>query len=409
MKLISRDVFWKAAKQGAATYGDSYYTRPTGLEKTCRRAIETKSDLLDAFEFGFSPDNGRTWSAMGEKKVYEPLPGGGTVRRHILPGFVDPVNGRMLTIYNEAVMAHDDPLSDGLAQTYLKYRVSVDGGRTDVVDEMVIQKGYTKKKPMRGVTVGRNAVMIGDAGSETIRTRGGRLLVPVQVCPVGPDGKYINPGGGYTYHEAAVLIGHWSSNPDDLRIVWDLSPYITNDPAKSTRGAVEPTIAQFPDGRILMVLRGSNGGSKDPDGKLPGYRWYTVSADEGDSWAPVRPWAYTDGKVFFSPSSMSQLLWHSNGICYWLGNITPQNPKENAPRYPLVIGRVAPDSLLLERDSVFVVDTRQPEDHEAMTLSNFHAHEDRATGDILIHMCRWLTRDPNDFTADGLLYRVAVR
>ena len=39
-----------------------------------------------------------------------------------------------------------------------------------------------------------------DSGSETIRTRGGRLLVPVQVCPVGPDGRYLNPGGGYSYH-----------------------------------------------------------------------------------------------------------------------------------------------------------------------------------------------------------------
>ena len=35
---------------------------------------------------------------------------------------------------------------------------------------------------MRGVTVGKNAVMIGDAGCEPIRTQGGGLLVPCQVC-----------------------------------------------------------------------------------------------------------------------------------------------------------------------------------------------------------------------------------
>jgi hypothetical protein len=257
---------------------------------------------------------------------------------------------------------------------------------------------------MRGVTVGRNAVMLGDAGCETLRTRGGRLLVPVQVCPVGPDGRYINPGGGYTYHEAAVLIGRWSPEPQDLRLTWELSPYIPNDPAKSTRGAVEPTLAQFPDGRILMVLRGSN----DVKPHLPGYKWFTVSHDEGDHWEEVLPWTYDDGTRFFSPSSMSQLLRHSNGSFYWLGNITPENPKGNGPRYPLVIGRVNPDSLRLERNTVTVIDTRREGEHEGMTLSNFHAHEDRVTGEIVLHMSRWMTRRPDDWTTDATIYRLAV-
>lgn len=404
MKRISREVFWKAVKPGALTYGDSFYTRPTGLEKMCRRAVETKSDLLDSFEYAFSADNGKGWSAMRERKVCEPLPGGGAVRRHIMPGFVDPVNGRLLTLYNEARMPHDDPIADGMTQTHLRYTVSMDGGRTDALDEMVVQRGCTPERPLRGVTVGRNAVMLGDSGCETIRTRSGRLLAPVQVCPVGPDGRYVNPGGGYSYHEAAVLIGRWSDDPADLRMTWDLSPYIRNDPARSTRGAVEPTIAQFPDGRVLMVLRGSN----DVKPQLPGYRWCAVAHAEGDSWGPVRPWTYADGGAFFSPSSMSQLLRHSHGKYYWLGNITPLNPRGNGPRYPLVIGRVDAGSLLLERDSVVVVDDRAEGEDEGMTLSNFHAHEDRATGEILLHLSRWMTRGPEDWTADALLYRIAV-
>jgi hypothetical protein len=257
---------------------------------------------------------------------------------------------------------------------------------------------------MRGVTVGRNGVMIGDNGSEPIVTRGGRLLVPVQIFPVGHDGKYVNPGGGYTYSEAFVLIGAWATDPADLRITWELSPAIPCDPQRSTRGAVEPTIAQFPDGRILMVLRGSN--DVKPD--LPGYRWYTVSRDEGDSWDPVRPWTYADGSPFYSPSSMSQLLRHSNGRCYWLGNICPRNPLGNGPRYPLVIGCVDPGSLLLRRETVAIVDDRAPGEHEAMTLSNFHAHEDRVTGDIVLHMSRWMTRGPHDWKTDALQYRIDV-
>lgn len=404
MRLTAREVFWKAVKPGALIYGDSFYTRPAGLEKMCRRAVETKSDLIDAFEYGFSSDNGRTWSPLLEAKVYERLPDGGTVRRHIMPGFVDPPTGRLLTLYNEARMANDDPIGDGMTQTFLKYRVSLDGGRTDAVDERIVQRGHTPERPLRGVTVGRNAVMLGDCGSETVRTRGGRLLVPVQVCPVGPDGNYVNPGGGYSYHEAAVLIGRWLEGGPDPRIEWDLSPYIANDPAKSTRGAVEPTIAQADDGRVLMCLRGSN----DVKPHLPGYRWWTVSHDEGDSWEPVRPWTYDDGTPFFSPSSMSQLLRHSSGRLYWLGNISESNPRGNSPRYPLVIGSVDPSSLLLRKEGLFVVDTRAAGEAEGMTLSNFHAHEDRATGDILLHMSRWMTRGPDDWTTDALLYRIAV-
>ena len=404
MRLLDTTVFWPASQPGAVIYGDSFYVHPTGVAKMCRRAVETKSDLMDAFEYGFSSDNGATWSELREMKVYEPRPEGGTVRRHILPAFADPGSGRLLTLYNEAVMPGDDPIADGLTNTFLRYQVSCDGGRTTALDAMVIQRGHTPEQPLRGVTVGKNAVMLGDSGCETIRTRGGRLLVPVQVCPVDADGNYYNPGGGYTYHEAAVLIGQWSDDADDLRLSWELSPYICNDPAHSTRGAVEPTITQFPDGRLLMVLRGSN----DAKPQLPGYRWYTVSHDDGDSWEPVRPWTYADGTPFFSPSSMSQLLAHSNGSYYWLGNISPDNPHGNDPRYPLLIGRVDPASLLLQRDTLAVIDDRRPGEFHGMTLSNFHAHEDRATGDILLHISRMMTHSAEDWTTDALQYRIAV-
>ena len=406
MKLISQEIFYKTPKQGVVCGGDSGYTRPTGVEKMRRRTILTKSDSCDSFEYGFSADNGRTWSDMESTSVYEMLSGGGTVRRNIMPGWVDPENGRLLTLYIEAQLPHDDPVAEGQTNRFMKYQVSLDGGRTQALDEMIVQEGYTQEQPMRGVTVGKNAVFMGDNGCEPIRTQNGRLLVPVQVCPAGPDGKYFNPGGGYTYHEAAVLIGRWRSEQpdgrkDDLGISWDLSPYIRNDPKKSTRGALEPTIAQFQDGRILMVLRGSN----DVKPELPGYRWFTVSEDEGDTWAPVQPWTYTDGQSFYSPSSMSQLLQHSNGNTYWLGNISEKNPHGNGPRYPMVIGRVDPESLLLEQDSLFTVDDRKPGEHASLTLSSFHAHEDRETGDILLHMSRWMT---NDWTTDAQLYRIGV-
>lgn len=409
MKLISKKLFFKSPAPATLVYGWTFYTSVRGVDMVCRRTCQTKSDLFDSSEEAFSTDNGQTWSEFKPLSIVQPRPEG-NYRLFIRPTFPDPVTGRLLTISVEGLLFKDRPIEDGLRQYHLHYRVSIDGGRSDIVYEQAIQEGppgkYDAIHPFDGVTVGKNAMMLGDLGCEPIRTRGGRILVPAQVCPVGPDGEYINPGGGYTYHEAVVLIGRWrdpSPNARDHRIAWTLSDYIKNDPTKSTRGCVEPTIAQFPDGRILMVMRGSNGGSKDPEAKIPGHKWCSVSHDEGSTWEPVRPWTHSDGSPFFSPSSMSQLLPHSNGHIYWLGNISPTNPNANSPRYPLAIGRVDPRTLQLVKESVMAIDDRAPHESPQMTLSNFHAHEDRLTGQIVLHMSRWMLPD---FAGDAYVYRV---
>jgi hypothetical protein len=242
-------------------------------------------------------------------------------------------------------------------------------------------------------------MMIGDTTCRPIRTRRGDILVPVQVTPVGPDGEYHNPGGGNTYHDSAVLIGRWTSGD---RISWDISEYVSNDPALSTRGALEPTVSEMPDGRIMMIMRGSNDANPD----LPGMKWFSISEDGGRTWCKIAPWTYQDGTRFYSPSSCSQLLEHSNGSYYWLGNITPQNPAGNRPRYPLVIGEVDPESCLLDRESVKVIENRQRGQPIEVSLSNFMAHEDRENGDILLNISPLFTRKFLDWTGDACMYRI---
>jgi hypothetical protein len=103
---------------------------------------------------------------------------------------------------------------------------------------------------------------------------------------------------------------------------------------------------------------------------------------------------------------MSQLIHHSNGHYYWIGNISPTNPHENAPRYPLVIGEVDPKTMGLIKESVITMDTRGPEETEALQLSNFYAFEDRATGDIVLPMTRWVGSDDH---VEPVIYRVGVK
>jgi hypothetical protein len=259
--------------------------------------------------------------------------------------------------------------------------------------------GYDAKHPLPDVWTGRNCVMIGDLASAPLGLKDGSILAPVQMSLAGPDGKLLNPGGGYTYTDAAVLIGRWRGG--DLE--WEVSERVKGDPAKSTRGMDEPTLAMLQDGRLLMVLRGSN----DRKPELPSYRWVSLSSDNGRRWTPPVPWTYDDGTPFFSPSACSQLLRHSSGKLFWLGNITPENPRGNRPRYPFVIGEVDRASGLLKRGSVRTVDTLQEGEDSVLTLSNFYAREDRVTHEIALHMTRLFAK-PSGWAGDAYLYRISI-
>ncbi|NCQ25863.1 MAG: exo-alpha-sialidase, partial [Armatimonadetes bacterium] len=332
---------------------------------------------------GYSPDNGKTWVGRPPQPDFDKdLPHG--YRRESFPLFADPSNGRLVRV----VPSMDTPGLDpslveppvALETYYLRYRVSVDGGKTYLFEDQIIQRGHTKENPFEGVYYGKNGIFMGDVGAQLLRTRAGRILIPAQACKLGPDGKLWSPGGGFTYTDVLMVIGQWTA---DNRLDWEIGRPIEGDPARSTRGMIEPTLAELPDGRLLCVMRGSNGGSKDPDCKLPSYRWCSVSADGGYHWTKPEPWTYDDGTPFFSPSSMSQLLTHSSGRYFWLGNPADANCRGNHPRYPLVIGEVDPKTLCLLKDTVLVVDTKRPEEPD-INLSHWWAFEDRKTHDVVI-------------------------
>ncbi len=241
--------------------------------------------------------------------------------------------------------------------------------------------------------------MIGDNACRPMTYKDGSILLPVQVSPLGPDGRLANPGGGYTYLDVAVLHGRWQGD----RLVWRMSEVIKGDPSRSTRGMDEGTMETLGDGRLIMVMRGSNDKKYD----LPSYRWVSYSSDGGWKWTQPVPWTYSDGEAFYSPSACSQLLRHSSGKLYWLGNISKTNPRGNRPRYPFYAGEVDLQSGLLKRETLVVVDDRRPEDDELLTLSNFFAREDRETRQILVHMTR-LFAFKDGWVGDAQLYRITV-
>lgn len=400
MKLIDKTLFFPTPGEGTLVRCYSLYTGLTGLRKMRVDTALTADENLLFLQRSFSDDNGRTWTNLVAVPVKEPAPNG-TRRWHLLPPFVDPTNGKMITAYIEGVLPVDDPIA-ALRHWELRYRVSLDGGLNNVVDEQTVEPGYTPEHPMEGVWLGKNTMMTSDFPCNPIVTRGGRILVPICGNVLGDDGELYNPFGALCYFDAAVLIGRWL--PEN-HIEWKMSQRVRNDPLRSSRGCLEPAIAEMPDGRIVMFIRGSNEQILDQ----PGVRWISISNDEGDTWSPPEPWTDTAGELCHSPSSTSQIMRHSNGEYYWLGNLTRENPQGSYPRYPLVIGRVDPDSLQLIRDSVTVIESQQPGDESPVMLSSFVAHEDCETSDILVHLSPAFAHVPtNHWTGKAYLYRIAI-
>jgi len=405
-EVVECSVFVPSPRSGVGVLGASYYTTLHGDKLVSYHSYTSRGDTVDVAYVRRSEDGGLTWSAPETWSTHSEGEGG-TGRRHPRGGYVDPLTGRYVCVWMEGVLPTDDPL-EGMRQWKLHYSISEDGGMTDIVNEQIIHEGpsYDEVHHLPGVTVGKNCVMIGDLGERPLTRSDGVILLPVQSSPTGPDGDYYNPGAGFTYTDCLLLMGRWQPGG---KLSWAISDRIIGNPSRTTRGMIEPTIAELNDGTILMVMRGSN----DALPELPGHKWMARSPDGGQTWSTPEPWTYTDGEAFHSPSACSQLIPHSSGKLLWMGNICRENPRGNGPRYPIIVGEVDRDSGLLIRNSITTIDDRQPGEHERLTLSNFYAREECGTGDLILHLPRFFAHHPPEvaqdrWTTDLMKYRITL-
>lgn len=384
MELVGRELFAESPGAGVAALAYCWYVAREGVEMEAVFATQTRSDTSDRRWRRWSSDNGRTWSDPEEIEFIR-KDSEGTHRVYTHPGRVDPFTGRLIRFSIRACLPTDQP-SEGASRWSIWYEVSLDAGR-----------GYSEARPVTD-----SGCMLGDQTCVPVFLPGGDILLPFQAAETNEDGSLFQPYDT-PFYQSRVAIGRWL---DERIIHWEISDPARLSPEFTTRGVFEPTIALIPDGRILMVLRGSN--MRRPE--LPCYKWYSLSDDGGRTWGEVRPRTYDDGSHFFSPSSCSQLIRHSSGRLLWIGNITPSNPDGNLPRYPIVIGEVDQRSLLLGKDTVLVIDDIRPGESPRTCLSNFHAYEDRETGEVVMCMPRWFTKsgDALDWTSNSYIYRIRV-
>jgi hypothetical protein len=388
---VAREIFLRSPKKGTAVIAFAFYTERAGGAMMSIEQRFSRSDTVDVAYYRYSKDNSRTWSAPVEEKTGEKRPEG-MWRKHPRGGYLDPATGRFLEFWVEGVLPTDDPL-EGMRRWNIFYRT---GGRS----HQVIHEGeeFDARHPMPGIYTGKNMLMLGDVPSLPITLKDGTILLPAISTSLGPDGKVYNPTGGYTYTDALILHGSWKGG----RLAWRAGPPLQADPARCTRGFDEPTLAELPDGRVMIVLRGSN----DRNYNLPGYKWIAFSSDGGFRWSEPKPWTYHDGEPFFSPSACSQLLRRSNGRLYWAGHITAANPRGNRPRYPVWLGEVDQRTGLLIRGSLTKIDDRGAGESEILMLYPPYAREDRETREIAVQMTR-LFAFPDGWAGDSMLYRVS--
>lgn len=364
-----------------------YYVGP-GLEREEIHSWQAVSDVPEKPKRRRSKDNGRTWSEFERIPDIVTQQDGFNIYRGCGPTFCDPATGVTVSIW--------------LRQTYLpgKYdnqcfsRLSRDNGLTWFEGKQLRYEGGPEFDPDNPTDAEFRKHNQAYCGNNIIMHSNGTLIH----CVAGANVPYMNVEGK-SYHQwfpadaknigSVCFIGKWNAEAEDYD--WTAGKRVWVPLAVSSRGLLEPDVAELKDGRLLVIWRGSNTPLTE------GRKWFSVSEDGGLTLSPVQELKYDDGSRFYSPSSFHRMIRHSvTGRLYWIGNICPNPPSGNSPRYPLIIAEVDEAIPALKRNTVTTIDGRAPEDSAALQVSNFSLLENRETHELELYLTR-LGEDPDDF------------
>lgn len=352
-----------------------------------------KSDSGEGVLYRTSEDNGATWTEQYMMdRPYQVGHGKDKMRKIAADVFYDEKAEVMLRLSSEMLWEGDQLLSV-FKKRRMFYMLSFDNGHS-WSDPIYIHKegeGFDRDRMFRGVTYGVN-MMSSVLKVYQIKEKGphqGKLAIGVQIQMADERGELINPTG-MGFFKAGCLLATW--NPETLKYEWELSESFAEvSVEESTRGVYEPAIQELADGRLMMVLRGSNAGRPE----LMGTKWISISTDQGMNWSrPVRL-TYSDGGVMYSSSCSPDLVKDRDGHLYFIGVINDENPSGNLPRYPLCIAAIDQETLGVIRDSVTVLDSIR-EEHERqlaaetppkhpIDYSNHYAYLDASGSKIIVY------------------------
>ena len=388
---VKREVYKEHHAKGASAWVSVRYVGP-GLLREEIHTYMSASDTPREPQRRRSEDNGRTWSD------FEPLP------EVILKVRGQRVHWGAGPKFNDA--EHDVLVSIWLRQPHLEgryyntcfSRVSRDMGVTWSEPKLLRYEpgdDHDPEDPFKRSYLKHNQAY---CGSNILRREDGTLVHCVAHANASGDPK--NDERAWRMGSLCFL-GKWDGKAGDYD--WRAGKRVEISADLSSRGLMEPFLAELEDGRLLVIWRGSN------TAKTPGRKWFSVSGDGGLTLDDPRELKFDDGSRFYSPSSIHRMFRHSvTGKLYWVGNICARPPSANSPRYPLIIAEIDETVPALKRETVTRIDYRREEDSPKVQLSNFSCFEDRETHAVEVYLTR-LGADPDDFWgADAYKYTLTL-
>ncbi len=397
--LVKKELYLQHPAPRVAPWVGLQYVGP-GHEMRQVQGLERESDVGEQIKARWSADNGKTWSDFVA----------------IQPS--NKVNYKGVSVWEGETVTAFHPLSGLLIQLWLRQidikgvyhnftysRTSADQGRTwSEPNQLRYEMGdaFDPNDPVKASFLNQNEAY--PANNILVRSNGTLLVCLAHAnSPEDPKNNSRPWRMGSVWFE-----GKW--NPTAKNFDWTSTARTAISPERSARGLMEPETAELKDGRLLTVWRGSTQGWDGTAAKIPGRKFFSLSADGGRSFSPPAEWTYDDGSAFYSPSSFHRMIRHSiTGKLYWLGNICATPPSGNSPRYPLIIAEIDETSAALKRSTVTAIDDRQLGQGD-IQFSNFPLVEDRITHDLILHITTFGQEpDPKDWaTAENFRYTIKL-
>ncbi|MHB9131601.1 MAG: G8 domain-containing protein [Armatimonadota bacterium] len=400
MITVTKELYRQHPSSSAAAVAARSYVGPR-LEMVETQGIEARDDVHTERTMRLSLDNGRTWSTptplpdhTRKVKDIEVWEGEG-------PHLYDEQTGVLVDVWLRQIQV-GNIWSNGICNDYTYYRLSRDLGRTwSAPKQLRYEDGaeFDPEHPLKPEFLLRNQAYF---GSNILRHSNGTLIHCVAATNTPDD-----PQNDTRCWKLGSLcfIGRWDKKAQDYR--WTAGKRVSISPEISARGLMEPEVAELQDGRVLVVWRGTDTPTTS------GRKWFSVSRDGGMTLSPIQEWKYDDGSSFYSPSSYHRMIRHSvTKKLYWIGNITPNPPGGNSPRYPLVIAEVDEKIPALKKNTVTIIDDRDENKHGfGVQFSNFSLLENRETHHLELFLTTYgqEANQDNWMTADCYHYTLAVK